>query len=205
MSGIIGIQQRFKQGIELDCSEVLRSGDLRNVGVTSSGSNGPLQANKKHSFHNWRGKERREALSIPGAERSPEGRGSEHGALLVYEPRGAAQAGLTGGADRSSRLRRETNVRKEEQPKAEPLNLEVENSVFSGHCLQQPRKQQELSAARVRDSNAAGKDECSPANSEVAPGGYPEASAHGRPLSSDWEKGRGHGKAGMESEEGTAF
>src|SRR5216684_2757041 len=31
---------------------------------------GPLQANKKHSFHNWRGKERREALSISGAERS---------------------------------------------------------------------------------------------------------------------------------------
>src|SRR5258707_10288132 len=29
---------------------------------------GPLQANKKHSFHNWRGKERREALSISGAE-----------------------------------------------------------------------------------------------------------------------------------------
>jgi len=27
-----------------------------------------LQANKKHSFHNWRGKERREALSISGAE-----------------------------------------------------------------------------------------------------------------------------------------
>ena len=146
---------------------------------------GPLQANKKHSFHKWRGKERREALSILGAKRSPEGRGSEHGALLIYEPRGAAQAGLTGGADRSSRLRRETNVRKEDQPRAEPLNLEVENSVFSGHCSQQPRKQQELSAARVRDSNAAGKDECSPANSEVAPGGYPEAGAHGRHSSSD--------------------
>jgi hypothetical protein len=42
---------------------------------------------------------------------------------LVYEPRGAAQAGLTGGADRSGRLRRETNVRKEDQPKAVPLNL----------------------------------------------------------------------------------
>jgi hypothetical protein len=28
-----------------------------------------------------------------------------------------------GGADRSSRLRRETNVRKEDQPKAVPLNL----------------------------------------------------------------------------------
>src|SRR5580700_12349469 len=65
------------------------------------------------------------------------GRGSEHGAILVYAPRRAAQAGLTGGADRSSRLRRETNVRKEDQPKAEPLNLEVENSVFFGHCLEQ--------------------------------------------------------------------
>jgi hypothetical protein len=65
------------------------------------------------------------------------GRGSERGAVLVYEPRRAAQAGLTGGADRSGRLRRETNVRKEDQPEAEPLNLRVENSVFSGHCLQQ--------------------------------------------------------------------
>src|SRR5260370_14793599 len=84
---------------------------------------GALQANKKHSFHNWRGKERREALSISGAERSPEGRGSEHGAVLVYEPRGAAQAGLTGGADRSGRLRHETNVPKEDKPKAVPLSL----------------------------------------------------------------------------------
>jgi hypothetical protein len=33
-------------------------------------SAGPLQANKKHSLHTWRGKERREALSISGAERS---------------------------------------------------------------------------------------------------------------------------------------
>jgi hypothetical protein len=41
--------------------------------VTSSGSNGPLQANKKHSFHNWRGKERREALSISGGELSMRG------------------------------------------------------------------------------------------------------------------------------------
>ena len=31
---------------------------------------GLYQANKKHSFHNWRGKERREALSIFGAQRS---------------------------------------------------------------------------------------------------------------------------------------
>lgn len=52
-----------------------------------------------------------------------EGRGSEHGAVLGYAPRRAAQAGLTGGADRSGRLRREANVRKEDQPKAVPLNL----------------------------------------------------------------------------------
>src|SRR5580704_6277412 len=51
------------------------------------------------------------------------GRGSEHGAVLGYAPRRAAQAGLTGGADWSGRLRRETNVRKEDQPKAVPLNL----------------------------------------------------------------------------------
>jgi hypothetical protein len=84
---------------------------------------GPLQANKNHSFHKWRGKERREALAISGAERSPEGRGSEHGAVLGYAPRRAAQAGLTEGAERSARLRRETNVRKEDQPKAVPLLL----------------------------------------------------------------------------------
>jgi hypothetical protein len=123
LSGFIGTEQGFKRGIELGRISGRCSRDLGHVGCASSGSNGPLQANKKHSFHNWRGKERREALSISGAERSPEGRGSEHGALLVYEPRGAAQAGLTGGADRSSRLRRETNVRKEDQPKAVRLNL----------------------------------------------------------------------------------
>ena len=64
------------------------------------------------------------------------GRGSEHGAVLVCAPRRAAHAGLTGGADQSGRLRRETNVRKEDQPKAEPRNLGLENSVFCGHCLQ---------------------------------------------------------------------
>jgi hypothetical protein len=64
---------------------------------------------KKHSFHGAR-LERREALSIPGAKRSPKGRGSEHGAHLFFAPRGAAQAGLTEGAERSFRLRYETNV-----------------------------------------------------------------------------------------------
>src|SRR2546429_6397842 len=34
--------------------------------------------------------------------------------------------------------------------------------------------------ARVRAGNADGKDECAPANSEVAPGGYPAGSLHGR-------------------------
>jgi len=47
------------------------------------------------------------------------GRESEHGAGLGYAPRRAAQAGLTGGAERSSRLRRETAVVTKEQPKAE--------------------------------------------------------------------------------------
>ena len=65
-----------------------------------------------------------------GAE--PKGRGSEHGALLGYAPRRAAQAGLTEGADRSARLRLETNVRKEDQPKAVPLSLVTQRIWF---CL----------------------------------------------------------------------
>jgi hypothetical protein len=48
----------------------------------------------------------------------------------VYAPRRAAQAGLTGGADRSSRLRRETNVANTDQPKAEPKSEEL---ALSGH------------------------------------------------------------------------
>ena len=64
--------------------------------------------------------ERREALSIPGAKRSRNGRGSEHGALLFFAPRGAAQAGLTEGAERSSKIRYETNVEWKDQPKAAP-------------------------------------------------------------------------------------
>jgi len=64
--------------------------------------------------------ERREALSIPGAKRSRNGRGSEHGALLFLAPRGAAQAGLTEGAERSSKIRYETNVEWKDQPKAAP-------------------------------------------------------------------------------------
>jgi hypothetical protein len=46
---------------------------LAHFGCASVAEIGPLQANKKHSFHNWRGKERREALSIWGAERSRRG------------------------------------------------------------------------------------------------------------------------------------
>ena len=42
---------------------------------------------------------------------------------------------------------------KEDQPKAEPLNLGVENLVFSGHCLQQPRKSYELRADHVGAGN----------------------------------------------------
>src|ERR1700685_905822 len=67
---------------------------------------------------------RSEARRCPSPERGgARWRGSEHGAILVNAPRRAAQAGLTGGADRSSRLRRETNVRKEDQPKAVLRNL----------------------------------------------------------------------------------
>src|SRR5229473_1351993 len=82
---------------------------------------------KKHSFHSWR------KLSAGRRCQSPErsgaaGRGSEHGAGLVYAPRRAAQAGLTGGADRSSRLRWETNVAKKSQPKAEPKSEELASS-----------------------------------------------------------------------------
>jgi hypothetical protein len=104
--------------------------DVTHFGCASVAEIGSLQANKKHSFHNWRGKERREALSISGAE--PKGRGSEHGAVLGYVPRRAAQAGLTEGADRSARLRRETNVRKEDKPKAVPHLLVTQRIWF---CL----------------------------------------------------------------------
>jgi len=55
--------------------------------------------------------ERREALSIPGAKRSQNERGGEHGALLFLAPRGASQAVLTEGAERSSKIRHETDVK----------------------------------------------------------------------------------------------
>src|SRR5215469_7387417 len=70
MSGFIGIEQRLKQRIELDCTAELWLRELGHFGCTSDASSGPLPANKEHSFHKWRGKERREALSISGAERS---------------------------------------------------------------------------------------------------------------------------------------
>ena len=59
---------------------------------------GPLQAEKKHSFHNWRGKERREALSISASERSQRARKGAR-RVLVYAPGRATQARLTGGAE----------------------------------------------------------------------------------------------------------
>src|SRR5208337_4772331 len=65
---------------------------------------------------------RSEAEAWSGLERK--GRGSEHGAGLGWASRGAAQAGLTEGAERSSRLRHETNVKWwEDQPKAAPDGL----------------------------------------------------------------------------------
>ena len=52
---------------------------------------------KKHSFHSWR--KLSEGRRCQSSERSgAAGRGSEHGAGLVFAPRRAAQAGLTGGA-----------------------------------------------------------------------------------------------------------
>lgn len=80
----------------------------------------PFRPRKKHSVHGPT-LERREALSIPGAKRSPKGRGSEHGAHLFFAPRGAAQAGLTEGAERSSKFGHEPNVVwLEDRPKAAP-------------------------------------------------------------------------------------
>jgi hypothetical protein len=65
---------------------------------------------------------RSEAEPWSGLERK--GRGSEHGAGLGSAARGAAQAGLTEGAERSSRLRHETNVQWwNDQPKAVPNGL----------------------------------------------------------------------------------
>src|ERR1700733_168515 len=75
---------------------------------------------KKHSFHG-RKVERRDALSIREAKRSPKGRGSEHGAHLVFMPRGAAQAGLTEEPNGALNLRHETNVEwPKDRPKAAP-------------------------------------------------------------------------------------
>jgi len=62
--------------------------------VPSVAEIGPLQANKKHSFHNWRVKERRAALSISEAE--PKGAEASTARFLGYAPRRAAQAGFTG-------------------------------------------------------------------------------------------------------------
>jgi hypothetical protein len=88
-----------------------------------------LQANKKHSFHTWR--KLSEGRRCQSPERSEAaGRGSEHGVGVVYAPRRAAQAGLTGGAEGSSRLRLETNVARKDQRKAEPKSW----GIYSRHC-----------------------------------------------------------------------
>ena len=50
--------------------------------------------------------ERREALSIPGAQRSRNGRGSEHGALLFF----CAARSCTSGIDRRSRTELENSL-----------------------------------------------------------------------------------------------
>jgi hypothetical protein len=45
---------------------------------------------------------------------------------------------------------------------------------LSGHCLQQPWKQEELGADRVPGGNAVGKDECIPPIRNRTAAGYPE-------------------------------
>ena len=60
--------------------------------------------------------------------------------------------------------------------------------------------------ARVRAGNADGKDECAPANSEVAPGGYPAGSLHGRHSKSRLaETSGGMVEAGWSARKGRRF
>jgi len=87
--------------------------------------------------------ERREALSTRGAKRSrARGRGSEHGAILGYAPVNCT-SGLTGGAERSSRLRHETNVEGvKDQPDGLCLKLAVRflpRWISCGVVLAQPQ------------------------------------------------------------------
>ena len=56
---------------------------------------------KKHSFHNWRGKERKGGAVNLRSGAEPEGAEAITARFWVYAPRRAAQAGLTGGAERS--------------------------------------------------------------------------------------------------------
>src|SRR5215472_14036063 len=89
----------------------------RMTGVRPVAQLGLYRPIKNIRFINGEG--RSEGRRCQSPERSGAGgRGSEHGAVLGYAPRRAAQARLTGGADWSSRLRCETNVRKKGQPKA---------------------------------------------------------------------------------------
>ena len=127
---------------------------------------GPLQANKKHSFHKWRGKSGGRRCHSP--ERSgAEGRGSEHGAVCVYAPRRAAQARLTGGADRSSRLCDETNVRKKTSRKAEP------DSGFLQALLAAAREMNKTPAPLLSElAMPMARNECLRAISEAELGGY---------------------------------
>src|ERR1700687_6305772 len=86
---------------------------------------------KKHSFHSWRGVSEGRRCQSP--ERSgAAGRGSEHGAGLFYAPRRAAQAGWTGGAERSSRLRMKRMWGGTISRKAEPKARRVLNEPDSG-------------------------------------------------------------------------
>jgi len=64
---------------------------------------------QKKTFVSWLAKEeRRGALSIPGARR-----GAEASTTRTFAPRGAAQAGLTEGAERSLEFARKRMLKEE--------------------------------------------------------------------------------------------
>jgi hypothetical protein len=102
--------QNLKKGADewaVLCSELCSGGfhSLPDISVVPPmAAIGPLQANKKHSFHKWRGKSggRRCHPERSGAE----GRGSEHSAVLGV----CAAQSCTSGIDRRSRAELKTSL-----------------------------------------------------------------------------------------------
>ena len=91
----------------------------------------PFQASEKPSFHGSEQGAQGGAVN-PRSAAQPEGAEASTARVLGYAPRRAAQAGLTGGADRSSRLRSETKVeRGEKAGPAVRLHLRT-GRLFSG-------------------------------------------------------------------------